>query len=233
MRHLILTLYFMIALLVHDTSCTSYDLASSGYPDHERNIHEGLRASGNTSCPEPATIDPCVCTYALQIDLIDLDCSHVTEEQLQNVFSNLSSGTHFRRFYMNENTYIRVLRYGVFSKVSFNEIYMYGGILQEVEHGVLEESQLTLQRMIFTDNDITKFPFEDIQTFSNLRYINIYLNNINEISSLKSNSLKELHLGNNPLGQLPIDVFKGLTTIEKIEVSFAGLTNIQPGTFLK
>ncbi|CAL4157367.1 unnamed protein product [Meganyctiphanes norvegica] len=238
MHNLGLTLFFILFSIANETLCASLDLA---HPLNDRTFNNGIirsyaypdTTSLNDTCPDAEVIYPCVCSCVAEEHSIDLDCSLLmSEDQLKNVFLNLSSTVkHIRRFYMYDDQHIRVLRYGVFRNVSFNEIYMGKGYMEEVERGVLEESQETLQRMIFNDNLITKFPFEDIETFSNLRYININRNNISEISNLESSSLKELYIGHNPLVELQEDVFRGLTSIEKIELGNIGLTNIHPGIF--
>merc|ERR1711957_961477 len=61
-------------------------------------------------CPEPADIDPCVCTYHSIFNAMDIDCSAIeSEEQLRHVFQSDFPSKKFRRFTIKANYNLKVL----------------------------------------------------------------------------------------------------------------------------
>lgn len=137
----------------------------------------------------------------------------------------------YRRFTINENSNIKVLRSGVFNDITFEEFHIVNSVLETVEAGALDVSFQTATTMYFYNNNLGSFPTQDLPSFPNLRELRLYKNSISAFPSLSSQSLEILSLGDNPFGSIPSDAFSDTPSLKEVSLYGAGVTQISPGTF--
>jgi len=202
-------------------------------------------------CPHPQDIFPCVCSVH-EANVMDMDCSEVeNEDQLARVFSATFPFTKFRKLTIDKNSNVKVLRDGDLGVASFTEIIIANGKLEEVQAKALSQSYSTVTSLSLYNNEISTFPFEDLQRFTSLGRLNLYDNKLTKIPTLMSDSITYLSLGNNLINEIPVlglpylqefygnrnDVeqimtgtFSGLPDLYYVSVTYNSLSHIQEGT---
>lgn len=182
-------------------------------------------------CPAEEDITPCVC-YEVNPETLDIDCSAVLDEdELAAVFQANFPSTSFRRLVINSNPNLKLLRNGDLGEASFQEIWITQGVLEAIEEGALSGSSSTLLHLVFNYNNISTFPFADLESFTELISLDLRSNNIEGFPTLSSATLKTLYLSKNPLGILPDDAFFGTPALEDIHLSSTKISVVNSGTF--
>ncbi|XP_045614858.1 oplophorus-luciferin 2-monooxygenase non-catalytic subunit [Procambarus clarkii] len=183
------------------------------------------------SCPSAGELSPCVC-FVLSKSAY-LDCSAVeSEEELAEVFSRNVAFPPFKKLTIENNTHLKVLRAGALGNVSFEEVFIHGGVLEEVENGSLSASYSTALKLNFGSNYLTSFNFDDIQFFTRLQEIVLDDNKLYELPHISSNSLTSLSIGKNPLSSLSNTAFADMPELRAVSIFDTGLNNLFEGTFV-
>lgn len=181
-------------------------------------------------CPNSEDISPCVC-FSFPDKTTHLDCSAVrSEAQLAELFSSLAVPA-FTSLTIEYNTDIKVLRVGDLGNVTFQEIYVHGGALEEVENGSLSASYSIAHSLDFSSNSLTSFCFEDIKQFTSLLDLNLSDNKLYELPQISSQTLTSLSIGKNPLTSLSPSVFSDTPSLRAISIFGTELNNLFAGTF--
>ncbi|KAK8392980.1 hypothetical protein O3P69_013188 [Scylla paramamosain] len=182
-------------------------------------------------CPEPQDISPCVCSNSSVLSL-KMDCSEVLDEsELARVFSAFFPIKAFDKLTISHNQFLTTLPDGVFGEVSFTNIYVTGGVLESVGEAALTSSFNTAERLMFNGNRISNFPFHILSNFSKLTSMSLAYNNLNELPDLSSDTLENLYINNNPLGNVAASTFMGTPAISVVYLQETELQQIIPGTF--
>ncbi|XP_064120894.1 oplophorus-luciferin 2-monooxygenase non-catalytic subunit-like [Macrobrachium nipponense] len=123
-----------------------------------------------------------------------------------------------------------------FSKVSldraaFSQIIIRKGKLYIVESNFATGSFQTLSHLDFTGNQISYFPFQDIQDFAVLKDLFLTDNRIAVFPVFGSWTLERLSLSHNPIGFLPREAFDRLPSLVAIDLEHTLINFLYPGTF--
>ncbi|CAL4094515.1 unnamed protein product [Meganyctiphanes norvegica] len=183
------------------------------------------------ACPDADDIYPCECIFNDWNNTMNLNCTMVEgEDELAQVFASLPS-LNFDSLVMSENRNVKILKAGVFGNVTFKELSFTLGVLEEVEAGALDGSMNTATTIEFDANDISIFPFETIEGFTNLRYLSLEKNSIAVFPRISSQSLNYLSLIWNPTGNFPADAFENLPSLIIVELGLSDVVSIEAGAF--
>ncbi|CAL4231507.1 unnamed protein product, partial [Meganyctiphanes norvegica] len=153
------------------------------------------------------------------------------EDELAQVFSSLPSLS-FDFLIMHNNQNVKVLRAGVFGKVTFKKFSLTWGVLEEVEADALDGSKDIVTRMDFDMNHISIFPFETLKRFPNLTHLSLSWNSLSDFPRIYSQSLTDLWLIWNPMGNVPADAFTQLPSLSTVRLGHSELTSIEPAIFM-
>ncbi|CAL4071926.1 unnamed protein product [Meganyctiphanes norvegica] len=183
-------------------------------------------------CPDENQILPCVCSKGIEENSVTLECPPDTnEEQLQQVFEADFPSKNLYQFKMEGNSYVGVLRSGVFNNVSFQDISITLGGMYGVESGALVSSKDTLTKMQLYLNNIQSFPFEDLKTFTKLEFFSIGYNptNLIPLDTFKGNPvLQTIHLPNT-VSEFDLSMFHDLPQLTIINLAENSLSYIPSG----
>nr|XP_045605179.1 oplophorus-luciferin 2-monooxygenase non-catalytic subunit-like [Procambarus clarkii] len=243
---LVHTLIASLLLVLNSLANTEGDAPARSYFDHIVGGYFSDAVGGFASdelqvnveaqarpCPNDADLSPCSCTVHDEDNfVIDLDCSEVeSEEQLATIMRSPFPFVHFRNLTIDSNPNVVVLRRGVLANITFQEFYITGGALTEVETGALSGSSSTAISMHFEGNDIAVFPWGELSLFTALVDLDVSDNSISTFPALISDSLKYLDLSNNSLGLVPSIAFRETPLLEEIYLNGVNMLEILPGTF--
>lgn len=182
-------------------------------------------------CPIVEDISPCICSF-YNHEYLDIDCSLVEDEdQLRQVFLADFPSTAFRSFNMENNQKVRILEDGVFSDVTFINVFIIQGVLEEMGEATLIGSAGTLVTVSLTKNSISNLPYGTMNSYTAMEYLDLSENLLGELPPLSSPSIKVLNIHGNSLGNLPVDTLHGLTNLTQFIAYNIELTEITPGTF--
>ncbi|KAG7159658.1 oplophorus-luciferin 2-monooxygenase non-catalytic subunit-like [Homarus americanus] len=182
------------------------------------------------SCPDPSVISPCVCSV-VPGNSRHIDCSDVRDEDdLACIFSSSSLPT-FKKLTIEYNTRLSVLRAGLLGNASFEEVYIYGGALEEVDRGFLAGSYNTAISIDFSYNWLTDFIFDDMSLFTKLKSLTLDGNKLSYLPPITSPTLASISVGENPFSTLEPSTFQHMPALETISIFKTGLNNILAGTF--
>ncbi|TOF86680.1 hypothetical protein CGJ15_25140, partial [Vibrio parahaemolyticus] len=176
-------------------------------------------------------ISPCICSF-YNHEYLDIDCSLVEDEdQLRQAFLADFPSTTFRSFNMENNQKVRILEDGVFSDVTFINVFIIQGVLEEMGEATLIGSAGTLVTVSLTKNRISNLPYGTMNSYTAMEYLDLSENLLGELPPLSSPSIKVLNIHGNSLGNLPVDTLHGLTNLTQFIANNIELTEITPGTF--
>ncbi|XP_042212961.1 oplophorus-luciferin 2-monooxygenase non-catalytic subunit-like [Homarus americanus] len=182
-------------------------------------------------CPEDAEILPCVCTFDENMHM-DLNCSSVeSEDQLATILGSSFPFRNFHKLIIEGNDNLVVLRAGVLGSTTYEVFHIIDGVLEEVESGALSGSYSTATEMMFYNNSINSFPWQEMLLFENLHTLHLQENNITRCPKVKSKSLKKLDLARNPFIYLPVTAFSDTPTLQEVYLDGIGLQELSAGTF--
>ncbi|XP_066976098.1 oplophorus-luciferin 2-monooxygenase non-catalytic subunit-like [Macrobrachium rosenbergii] len=182
-------------------------------------------------CPDAEVISPCFC-YVVDDHLMNLDCTGVYDElELLLVFKTEFPESRFNKFIVSENRYIQVLSEGSLDRATFSQIIFRKGKLFIVESNFAKQSFQTLNHLDFTGNQISHFPFQELQAFTVLRDLFLTDNKIESFPVLGSRTLERLSLSYNPIGFLPREAFDRLPSLVAIDLEHTFINFVYPGTF--
>nr|XP_045596386.1 oplophorus-luciferin 2-monooxygenase non-catalytic subunit-like [Procambarus clarkii] len=183
------------------------------------------------TCLAAEDITPCVCSQE-DPQVLDMDCSEVADEnELAAVFQANFPSTNFRRLTIKANQNLKTLRSGDLGDASFQEIWITKGGLEEIQEGALSGSVSTVTYLVFNYNNISSFPFVDLETFTHVQSLDLRHNNIRGFPMLFSTTLETLYLSGNPLGELPPSAFSNTSALVDIHLSSANITQVTLGVF--
>lgn len=192
---------------------------------HVRSTFLGI--TYESRCPNSDDIFPCKCLP--EDDTID--CSEVgSEEELAQAFSANFPSLNFNMLTIVNNTNLMVLRDGTFGNATFQVVHIRNGVLEEIEPNALSASFSTAHELMFTDNNITKFPFQILPMFTRLSIMNLNGNNLQEFPKIESKTLQWIELGFNPLGHMPNNSFLKTPSLVLLHLPGVQLEEIIPGT---
>ncbi|XP_069157497.1 oplophorus-luciferin 2-monooxygenase non-catalytic subunit-like [Procambarus clarkii] len=198
--------------------------------NHAGSVKAG-KNPGVQICPEAGVIMPCLCTVISDV-IMEMDCSEVdNEEELAGVFNQNFSEFNFFSLIIKNNPHLKVLREGVLGNSAFKHIRIYDGVLEEVQVGALTASASTVTHLDFFKNNLTVFPFNDIPSFTQLQYLDLQYNNLQQLPEISSLTMETLYLSNNPLGSIPLKAFANTPAISVIHLAETGIREITPGIF--
>ena len=120
---------------------------------------------------------------------------------------------------------------GVFGDVTFLEIEIKRGQLVEIQEGALSGSFNTATSLDFGDNKISSFPGIELDKFTQLKRLNLALNNFQEFPSLKSSTLSVIRFDYNPLTNLvlPATAVRDLPNLSRCDFDHTGILHIESG----
>jgi len=187
--------------------------------------------AGAQTCPEAGDILPCVCSVD-HGNHVMMDCSMVeSEDELATAFSANMPDTHFRKLTIDHNEHLKMLREGDLGAASFEQIWITYSALEEVQAGALENSHETLEELHMSSNHIHSFPFHELPFFTSLTHLNMHSNQLVEFPTLESETLTNVHFGDNMLSEIPVDGFHGLPQIKVIIHYGNDVHTLHAGTF--
>ncbi|XP_068223712.1 oplophorus-luciferin 2-monooxygenase non-catalytic subunit-like [Palaemon carinicauda] len=186
---------------------------------------------GNTpSCPDPTAISPCSCS--LSSEGLNLDCSAVaSEEELETALAAEFPSKDFYLFGVYGNSNLKVIHQGIFRDLTFQVIEIKVGYLEEIELGAFNGSAFTLQGINLFNNEISSFPFEEIESYQKLLSLEMTYNNLSSFPVLKSSTLLTLDLSKNPLGVIPADALQHLPSLVNAIFQSCEISEVFSGTF--
>ncbi|CAL4133480.1 unnamed protein product [Meganyctiphanes norvegica] len=185
-------------------------------------------------CPDPDEIWPCQCVQEESDGGLSMICHDVQDSvELRRVFKADFPTTNFSHLYMFDNYGVRVLDAGIFGNVTFTHFSLTFGALKEVHEGALQGSTGTVVVMDFNGNRIHKFdPLSNLSIYPKLKMVDLCFNHLPSIPSVMlSDSITHLNISYNPIGELPIGAFAGLTQLKYAHIWETGLSDIKPGIF--
>lgn len=180
-------------------------------------------------CPVAEDILPCVCTVLPDFQM-NMDCSDVLDEdELARVFNTDFPVLDFNCLIMYKNIGIKVLRAGDLGQTTYKEIHITLSHLETVEPNALSGSYQTAGELDFYSNNITLFPFDELNSFTNLSYFYIQNNNLASFPTISSPTLSTLYMDGNPLGSITTSALQHLPNLRKVGLSSAGIQQISSG----
>lgn len=192
---------------------------------------DDLPSSRAIPCPPEADIAPCVCSLMNSVDMY-MDCSDVSSsDELKEIFSINFPFTNFIRLDINGNNGITELRAGDLGPTTYQQIRITDGALQTIDEKALANSYSTLTLLDLHNNDITSFPFDEIDSFTKLQNLNVDSNNLLIFPDLKSSSLMYVNFGHNPLGEIKATALQELPNLREIDLQSCDLPEVPAGTF--
>lgn len=200
-------------------------------------MHEGLAdpppdgpGSRDLPCPNAADILPCEC-QADESYQMAMRCSYLGDGELARIFSADFPFKHFREIEIRHSDDLTVLQEGDFGEASFEEVFTDRTGLAEVQERAFASSYSTLTTVKLDNNRISKFPFGEIPSYTSLRELYLYGNELRQFPALKSDSLVTVSLSFNPISEIPVNAFRDIPNIEDFYFQGNKLQHIYTGTF--
>ena len=151
----------------------------------------------NYPCPEATDIDPCICTVDTE-GFLYMDCSSVlSNEELNNVFTNEFPVNKFEEFRLTNNDYFTQLQVNCFGNVTFSRIWISNTNIDFVSSFALASSAERLNYIHIFGGFLTdqQFPFIYLDTYTNLTHLEVSGQvNLTLIPLLTSNTLTDLEM---------------------------------------
>ncbi|CAG0886998.1 unnamed protein product [Darwinula stevensoni] len=201
---------------------------------------------GQNPCPGAADIAPCTCEQVA--GEVTVDCSDVaTADELFNVFNNIAwPNNELTEFRLTNNDGVLDLPEGVFGEVSFQRLYVSGtSVANLYPLSILPHLAARLEELRIMDSSLTDFPFVILSPLRSLKVLDISGNAISAVPALQSSSLqifnvefnqitaleegwstpnlKELHVGANPIQDIPAGLFGDFAGLEEFSCSSCAL----------
>ncbi|GIY66873.1 hypothetical protein CDAR_476592 [Caerostris darwini] len=180
-------------------------------------------------CPPAREILPCTCDGPPQFLLFQ--CDRITE--VLSIKQATQSVPYLRSFgkFSLTNSRISSLEYNVLGYLQFEYIFMRKNTITSIDKEFFDSSRDTLKRIEIIHNDVEKFPFEELSSFSKLEYINLKYNSIKRIPDeafgrVVNDKIKQIDLSFNKINHIGSNAFKYLTKLEKIDLRYNKLTVI-------
>ncbi|GFW59620.1 oplophorus-luciferin 2-monooxygenase non-catalytic subunit [Trichonephila clavipes] len=180
-------------------------------------------------CPPLREILPCTCDGPPQFLLFQ--CDRITE--VYSITHATQSVPHFRSFgkFSLTNSRISSLDTNVLGYLQFEYIYMRKNTITSISKEFFDSSRECLKRIEIIHNDVEKFPFQELSSFSKLEYINLKYNSIKKIpdeafGKVLNDRIKQIDLSFNKINHIGSNAFKYLTRLEKLDLRYNKLTVI-------
>ncbi|CAG0902817.1 unnamed protein product [Darwinula stevensoni] len=156
---------------------------------------------GQSPCPDPEAIIPCVCSHNETLATVTVDCSEATSSE--EIFSAFNDADwpilNLTSFWLERNDRVEQLPEGVFGDVTFQEIEVSRTSVESIDPEALLPSKDRLERLDINNSKLKEFPFEIIAQFSILTYLSLGANELTSLSSFQSSSLETLGVAGNQL----------------------------------
>ncbi|XP_042892637.1 oplophorus-luciferin 2-monooxygenase non-catalytic subunit-like [Penaeus japonicus] len=159
---------------------------------------------------------------------MDMLCSFVVDFELARVFEADFPFKHFRRLELRNSIGLTVLQEGEFGAVSFEEVLADLTGLVEVQERALSQSYSTLTTLKLDTSQITRFPFAEIPSFTSLRELYLYGNQLDRFPDLSSETLVVVSLSFNRISEIPVDGLKNVPNIEDFHFQGNNLQYVFP-----
>ncbi|CAL4160311.1 unnamed protein product [Meganyctiphanes norvegica] len=162
-------------------------------------------------CPNAADILPCKCYFNVDNGYLSMVCNDVADiEELRTVFLADFPQNNFTTFRLEDNTNLKVFESGIFNGITFRDIYIRMTSIENIDIDAFDDSLETIRELNFLGNNLTQFPYEMLNKFSNLTV---------------------LDLSGNPLGSVPVDSFNGITTLTELHLNVIHVDELLTGSF--
>ncbi|KAK7067278.1 hypothetical protein SK128_002642 [Halocaridina rubra] len=194
-----------------------------------------VRAQTEWPCPATDDIDPCICTFS-DDTYLDLDCSNISNDtQLLTVFQAEFPFSKIRNFTIigSASTPVNIKHFNadVFGNIYFENIYIQYTTLSTMDGDPFNRSQSTLQKVHITDNLLTTYPFDTLQSYTLLTDLRLNDNNLTHMADIISPTLRHLDVSQNPVLRYGNEVFYDIPDLRTLRMRFDGLTNIAKNSF--
>ncbi|CAG0903702.1 unnamed protein product [Darwinula stevensoni] len=160
--------------------------------------------TGQSPCPDPSSISPCVCSYNDFFDTVSVDCSLATSSE--DLFAAFNDAvwpiTELLDFRLTGNGYVQDLPSGVFGNVSFQSMFIHFTVVSSVHPEALSSSKDRLGELRIFDGSLQEFPWDALPAFTRLETLNLYRNELASVPAVESPSLRSLYLSGNRIAAL-------------------------------
>ncbi|XP_013778716.1 oplophorus-luciferin 2-monooxygenase non-catalytic subunit-like [Limulus polyphemus] len=191
-----------------------------------------LPYSNKPWCPSWIYIAPCECGGSQGFPI--LTCKELAHfHDLHRIFSSWFPVTDFGKLSLT-NSDISTLSKGIFGNIRFEYIYVYKTTLKKVEKGAFGQSNESLKRIEIIHNDLETFPFQDLQHFLKLGYLQLKYNGIKRIPDFAFGyvpELKKIDLSFNKIFHIGSYAFKDLPCLEQLDLRFNKLAVLNNHAF--
>nr|Q9GV46.1 RecName: Full=Oplophorus-luciferin 2-monooxygenase non-catalytic subunit; Flags: Precursor [Oplophorus gracilirostris]BAB13775.1 oxygenase [Oplophorus gracilirostris] len=219
----LLTITIVVNILVYcNASAIKFDVDLEKVP------------SNAVACPAAEDIAPCTCKVG-EGDVMDMDCSKVTSDaELASIFSKTFPSNTFRELFIEFNREITTLTADSLGAATFTKIAITSCTqLKTIEENAFMASAATLEKLVLLKNDLSSFPFEEMSQYTKLNWLELSVNSITGWPALSSDTLANLILFRNPIGNIPVDAFQTLPNIEQFNCFDCSITEVEAGTFTR
>jgi len=198
-------------------------------------LHGGASQPPPAGCPEAAAIAPCECNGATVHGkpLLSLDCSFVSDQDLDRVFSAKFPVTDLISLYILGNEHVtRLLE--IRNGLTFKQVDIFARNLEIVGDKFLANSTKRLQRLVIDGSSLTQnsFPFSSLPLYEKLQLFTMsHSPNLGAVPIFNSSSINEVYFQYNELRTIPNDVFNGVSSLEMAYLQFNSFSEILPQTF--
>ncbi|GBO05535.1 hypothetical protein AVEN_270662-1 [Araneus ventricosus] len=191
-------------------------------------VHQGL---GETGCPEPEGIRPCVCTQAPFTYLL---CQKITDaEELRNVFIH-SERYRYKEVHIEYST-LQYLPYDIFETVRVIELYLKNVTLTQLFDR--PPQALDELRTLHIENSrvMRGIIWQILEPLKSLRILNVYYNSIktlgSEFSNYATKDLEQLTFYGTETKTIKPGTFANFTKLDKIAVDACKLSTLTRDIF--
>ncbi|CAG0894407.1 unnamed protein product, partial [Darwinula stevensoni] len=162
----------------------------------------GIR--GQTPCPAPGDITPCICIHFEEYDEIFVDCSGApTSEDIASAFHDATwPFTLISQFVMYDNKAVDELPSGVFGDISFQRVFIDRTIMETVHPTFMHSSLNDLRMLRIMSSSLQRLPWEILPQFAVLQFLDLRNNSMTNVPAIESASLEKLFLYDNNITSL-------------------------------
>lgn len=180
-------------------------------------------------CPPLMDILPCSCDGPQSFLLFQ--CDRITEVySIARAASSITNVRNFGKFSLT-NSRIESIEANILGYIRFEYIFMRKNTLKKIDPEFFDSSRESLRRIEIIHNDLEKFPFKELSSFSKLEFINLKYNSIKTIpddafGKVINNKIRKIDLSFNKINHIGSNAFKHLTRLEKLDFRHNKLTVI-------
>ncbi|XP_013200582.1 protein artichoke isoform X2 [Amyelois transitella] len=173
-------------------------------------------AYGQTFCPSPELILPCICTN--RNEDIQIWCTH---SDLPQVLKGIQKIGDFIRKPIDEliieNNYLPSLPGKIFQNVKILRLMLRHNGVERLSAAWLETQEMNLVEIFIVENDLRNFPAESLMKLHNLQAITIQSHNLKRIPALVNMpKLRYISLNSGSLSIINEHTFDNLPSLERL-----------------